>query len=410
MFQALYNSLSGLFSYSQALDVVSNNVANMNTPGFRGADSFFENVGDGLGTHITGKGIRTVSGSLSQTGTPTDLALTGNGYFILQDAGGNLYYTRAGQFRFNAQGLLTDSVTGYDVMAIDAAGNLSPINLTPYQTFPGVATTSVNMTGNIDPGTPANNNVQPPTQYTPSPTFTTPNVNFYDASGTQHALTVTISDTTTDPTGVESTFAVTVMFGSLKVGSGNLEFSGGSLNSSAPITASVTIGGKLQTIALNFSNPTDPNSSVTNNAPSSSQTSQTNPSNVTGTATDGSAPLGISTLSFDTNGVLQLQYSSTQNKTGPQIALASFNSDDALQMIGGRLVAGTSVNQHTFGHAGEGDFGTITGGSLELSNVDLTQEFANMIIIQRGYQASSKVMTVSNQMIEDLYNNAQGGG
>jgi len=129
---------------------------------------------------------------------------------------------------------------------------------------------------------------------------------------------------------------------------------------------------------------------------------------LSGIAADGRAPLAA-TYAFDVNGVLQFTYSETETKQGPQIALASFTSDDALQMIGGRLVAASSVQEHVFGHAGTGVFGTITGGSLEQSDVDLTQEFAQMIIIQRGYQASSKVMTVSNQMLEELYNGQSGG-
>jgi flagellar hook protein FlgE len=113
MFQALFNSLSGLFSFSRSLDTVSNNVSNMNTPGFRGSDTFFENVNGGRGTSIGGEGLRTGAGDIRQTGNATDMAIDGNGFFVLRDTSGNLHYTRAGQFRFNDQGLLTDSVTGY---------------------------------------------------------------------------------------------------------------------------------------------------------------------------------------------------------------------------------------------------------------------------------------------------------
>ncbi|HEY1140842.1 MAG TPA: flagellar basal body rod C-terminal domain-containing protein, partial [Lysobacter sp.] len=76
---------------------------------------------------------------------------------------------------------------------------------------------------------------------------------------------------------------------------------------------------------------------------------------------------------------------------------------------GGRLISGATVAEREVGRPGEGRFGRISGQSLEMSNVDLTREFADMIIIQRGYQASSRVMTVSNEMIEQLYNSTRGG-
>src|SRR6478736_110832 len=113
MFQALFNSLSGLFSFSRSLNTVSNNVANMNTPGFRGSDAFFSNINGGRGSRIAGEGLRTKAGDIRQTGNSTDLAVDGDGYFILRDTDGNFFYTRAGQFRFNDQGVLVDTVNGF---------------------------------------------------------------------------------------------------------------------------------------------------------------------------------------------------------------------------------------------------------------------------------------------------------
>ena len=124
---------------------------------------------------------------------------------------------------------------------------------------------------------------------------------------------------------------------------------------------------------------------------------------------DGHPLLGITNLSFDDQGVMQITYSSSEKRQGPRVALASFPNESQLELVGGRLIAGSSVQQRQIGRPGEGIFGKISGGSLELANVDLTQEFADMIIIQRGYQASSRVMTVSNQMIEELYNSTRGG-
>src|SRR5262245_17517215 len=138
MFQALFNSLSGLFSFSRALNTVSNNVANMNTPGFRGSDSFFSNINGGHGVRIEGEGLRTTPGDSRQTGNATDLAVDGQGYFVLRDPEGDLHFSRAGQFRFNEEGLLVDTVNGYEVMAIDSGNGLQSIDFDGYRSLPAV--------------------------------------------------------------------------------------------------------------------------------------------------------------------------------------------------------------------------------------------------------------------------------
>jgi flagellar hook protein FlgE len=385
MFQALFNSLSGLFSFSRSLDTVSNNVSNMNTPGFRGSDSFFENVNGGRGTRISGEGLRTTAGDIRQTGTPTDVAIDGNGFFVLRDDSGNLYYTRAGQFRFNDQGLLTDSVTGYQVMAADASGNLSSIDLDNYRTLPPQATSAIRMAGNIAPGTPS---------------ITLAAVQIYDAAGTVHTLTTTLTDNNAVTPG---SYLVTVKDETgATVGTGEVRFGtdGTPLTGFNTMALNLNYRGVAQVVNLNFGTP-----GAFDGATRLSGIA----SNIGGQVVDGHPLLGITTLSFDTNGKLQFVYSSSEKREGPQLALASFANESALELVGGRLIAGSSVQQRQIGRPGEGVFGRIAGGNLELANVDLTQEFADMIIIQRGYQASSRVMTVSNEMIEQLYNSTRGG-
>lgn len=386
MFQALYNSLSGLFSFSRSLNNVSNNVSNMNTPGFRGSDSFFENVNGGSGTRISSEGLRTKPGDIRQTGTPTDLANDGNGYFVLRDTNGNFYYTRAGQFRFDDQGFLVDTANGYQVMAIDSAGNLSPIDLDAYRTLPPKATTLVKMVGNIAPGTP---------------TSSVSSVKVYDASGNLHTLSVTLTDNNAAIPGsykavvTDETGATIGLPGDIRFATDGTPQAG---FNTMPITL-VSQGVSL-TLTLDFGTP-----GAFAGATRLSGTTSTLGARVE----DGHAVLGITNLSFDEKGILQLTYSSTEKRQGPQIALASFPSESSLHLSGGRLISGTGAQQPVLGRATEGVFGHIAGGSLEMANVDLTQEFADMIIIQRGYQASSRVMSVSNEMLEQLYNSTRGG-
>ncbi len=301
MFQALFNSLSGLFSYSKALDMVSNNVANMNTPGFRGSDTFFENVGSEFGTRVAGQGVRTTQGLLSNTGNSTDLAINGTGYFVLQDAGGNLYYTRAGQFQFNDKGILTDTANGYDVMSIDASGNLSTIDRTPYLTLPGQPTTTVNMIGTIVRGTVATSS----TPYLSAPDFTT-SVQVFDSAGTPHTLTVAFQDTSTvGPGDDSSTFEVTVSDGSNQFGQGSISFDSfgeASFGSNNIVVANLSYLGVPQTVKLKFgSGFNKENATITvGRIPDAN-----NASSVTGTAVDGRGPL-VGSFAFDVNGVLQV--------------------------------------------------------------------------------------------------------
>lgn len=385
MFQALFNSLSGLFSFSRSLDTVSNNVSNMNTPGFRGSDTFFENVNGGRGTSVSGEGLRTSSGDIRQTGTATDLAIDGSGFFILRDPSGNLHYTRAGQFRFDENGMLVDSVTGFEVMAIDTAGNLDAIDLDGYRSLPPEATTEVLLVGNLAPGTP---------------TQAINSVRIYDTNGNLHTLTVTLTDNTATIPG-NYLVSVTDETGAV-VGTGQLRFGldGTPLVNFNTMTLNLSYQGVAQSVTLSLGTP-GAFGGATRLAGSTT--------NIGARVTDGHPVLGITELSFDDNGVMQLVYSATERREGPQIGLAMFPNESALELSGGRLISGTSVQQRTLGRPGEGAFGRIAGGSLEMSNVDLTQEFADMIIIQRGYQASSRVMTVSNEMLEQLYNSTRGG-
>ena len=95
---------------------------------------------------------------------------------------------------------------------------------------------------------------------------------------------------------------------------------------------------------------------------------------------------------------------------GPQLALAYFGNQSGLQQLQGRLYSGNTTQQRQIGRANQGVFGQISGGSLELSNVNLTQELAEMIVIQSGFQASSQVLTVANSMLQQLYNSTRPGG
>lgn len=382
--QALYSSISGLFSFSNSLNTISNNISNMNTPGFRGSESFFENIMGEAGTRIAGTGENLSEGQIQQTGTATDAAIMGDGFYILKDSSGNTYYTRAGQFEFNATGQLVDSVNKYFVQGFDPSGNLGNIDITNYKTLPAQATTTVNLAGNIGPL---------------DPTDSVSSVTVYDAQGNSHVLSVSMANNTAVTPG---SWLVTITDSSgTTLGSGEVRFNtNGTLQAGFDtVTMAGTLGGDPQTIAFNF-------------GAANGQSGVTNfdgiPSDLSASVKDGHGVVGISSKSFDIDGTLQIVYSDGETKAGPQFALASFQDESSMQMIQGNLYSQPKGQTAQIGKANSANFGQIEGSSLEMSNVDLTQELADMIVIQRGYQASSRVMTVSSDMLQQLYDSTRG--
>lgn len=387
MFQALFNSLSGLFSFSRGLNTISNNVSNMNTPGFRGSDAFFENVRGGLGSRISGEGMRTEPGDIRQTGNATDMAVDGDGYFILRDPSGELHYTRAGQFRFNEKGVLVDTVSDYEVMGYDGDGNLAAIDLTPMRTLPPELTSKVNFKGTLTPS-----------MTTP---YTITTIDVFDSNGTARRLSAVF--TRTSANNMPAEFNVVIKDSTdATIATHTLKFDtlGTPTRETNEFTAQFAFGGATpQPVTFNFGTPGGFDGIYSFSGGSV---------NVTATVADGHGILGYNDVAFDEKGVLQLSYSSKEKRQGPRLALASLPNESSLKLDGGRMVSGPSVQDKELGRPGESRYGRIVGRSLELSNIDLTREFADMIIIQRGYQASSRVMTVSNEMIEQLYNSTRG--
>jgi flagellar hook protein FlgE len=383
--QALYSSISGLFSFSNSLNTISNNISNMNTPGFRESESFFENVMGEAGTRVAGTGQNLSEGKIQQTSTPTDAAIVGDGFYILKDSSGNTYYTRSGQFEFNASGQLVDSVNKYFVQGFDPGGALGNIDVTNYKTLPAQPTTVVNMAGNLLPT---------------DPTDSVSAITVYDAQGNAHVLGLSMANNTSVTPG---SWLVTITdSGGNTVGSGEIRFNtDGTLQSGFNTVAMTgTLGGHSQTITFDFG-AANGLGGVTGFAGVASDLSAS--------VKDGHGVIGISSESFDIDGTLQMVYSNGETKAGPQFALALFPDESSMQLAQGNLYSQPKGQAARIGKANAPGFGKIAGSSLEMSNVDLTQELAAMIVIQRGYQASSRVMTVSSDMLQQLYDSTRGG-
>jgi flagellar hook protein FlgE len=386
MQQAFFTGLSGLLTFSKTLDTISNNISNMNTAGFRGNDVFYRALsgnGHGIGPQIRGESMRLQAGETRQTGSSTDLAISGQGYFILKGEHGN-FFTRAGNFQFNEEGLLVDIATGYKVQAQNDAGVLTDISIDGKETLLPEATTNVLFKGNL------------------STNDTTHNLNdivVYNTEG--DAVKISVEFTNNSAVTANSWLV------EVKDEDGNVLLTGGEIRfdgSNAPVAGfnslSVTIpGDNSDVVNLSFGDP-----GAADGATSGSGAS----SNIGAEAEDGFGLSGLIGVSFDAKGQLKLLYSNGDTNEGQKIALAHFKNEQDLQQVDGAYFRATDANKPTVGHAGDSLFGEVIGSSLELSNVDLAKEFADMIIVQRGYQASSRAMNIANQLVEQLYDSTRG--
>lgn len=392
MLQAFFNGMSGLLAFSKGLDNVSKNVSNMNTPGYRGSDTFFRSVngqdGQGLGAGIAGTQVRSKAGETRQTGNDTNAAITGAGYFVLHDSAKEAFYTRAGQFQIDKDGYLVDSTSQYRVQGADASGNLEDISIKDRRTLPPTPTTKVELVGTLA------------RSGTTNATHEIKDVLVYDATGASQKLTLKFTPQSNSSTGWQ--VEVSNAEGTL-LQSGTVAF--GIDGSPEPgyntLTVPLMNNGISQAIELNFGTSGSFNLA--------SQVASGASHTLTAKVIDGSAVAGLSSYAFDEKGVMKLTYAGGEKRDGSQLALADFDDPTAL-IAGDKSLYRTPASMRPqYGRPSEGRFGSVQGGYLELSNVDLAQEFGDILIIQRGYQASSRVMTVSNEMIEQLYNGTRGG-
>ncbi|XVN20893.1 flagellar basal-body rod protein FlgF [Pseudomonas corrugata] len=376
MLQAFFNGMSGLFSFAKGLDNVSNNVSNMNTPGYRGSDTFYRAVngqdGQSFGSGIAGTEVRIKPGENRQTGNNTNVAINGAGYFVVRDEQGALSYTRAGQFQIDKDGYLVDTVSQRRVAGIDSAGNLRDINIQGQRTLPPKATTRIEMVGAL-----ARSGATDSTHQISS-------IQVFDASGGTHTLSVKFEPQATPV----NSWTVTVSDSSgaqLQTGTITFGADGSPVAGFNTLSVPLTSNGALQNIVLDFGTPGSFNlASQVASAPSHTLGAR---------VVDGSAIAGLNTFSFDETGILKFTYANGEKRDGSQLALADFADESALIAGANSLYHAPSSMKAQFGRAGEKQFGRIQGGYLELSNVDLAQEFGDILIIQRGYQASSRVMT-----------------
>jgi len=375
MFQSFYNGLSGMFTSSKALDVLSDNIANMQTPGFKAKDSFATNLsanGKGVGSSISDIREDFSQGEVSQTGNKTDLFIDGRALFVLKN-GDEFLYTRAGALAFNIDDVLVDKLSGFEVVGINENGSISNISLDGIKSIPYESTTNIVINGEL---TKNDDRVD------------VENITYIDLKGKNKKLNIVVH-LEEDIWKVE----VTGDKGN-KIGDGIIEFDlGGSLKpGKEKISVNTTDG---QSIEINFGQ----NGSrfgtrlLLAGASSSLQVKDV----------DGHQDIPFKDISIDEKGVVKLEYANGNKKDIASIGFVTVDNYELFEVKTGHLLT-SKKGIPDVKTIGDGVEAKIISGSLELSNVDLAQEFGDMMVIQRSYQASSRVMTISNQLIEQLYN------
>ncbi|MBX3186751.1 MAG: flagellar hook protein FlgE [Labilithrix sp.] len=420
--RAMYAGVSGLTAEAGALGVVGDNVANSNTIGFKQSRANFANVlGAAVGGNEPGAGVRMTrpqqlfaQGALLNTGQATDVALSGDGFLVVSGvvSGENgTFYTRAGQLGLRHDGVLVNA-DGLEVQGFAADGtgrfktSMGRIEL-PSAPIPPKPTSTMKITANLD------SSATPPTApWDPSNPSATSNLatsmTVYDSLGTGHAVDVYFRKTGagaweyhvlakgSDIEGGPPT-------GSVEIAGGSLTFdSAGALESVASGPAAVSFVGATAAQPLTFDFGT---STAAGGTGLDGLTQYGSASSVSSQSQDGYASGDLSGIKIGADGVVRGVYTNGQTIPAGQLAIAKFRANDGLGRAGQNLwIATRESGEAAIGLVGSGGRASLIAGALEQSNVDITQQFVELISHQRAFQASSKTITTADQMLQELMN------
>ena len=426
LFNALRTSVSGLNAQSNALSAISDNIANSGTVGYKDASAQFETLldnSDETDTYESG-GVRTDirygvtdQGTLTSTTSATDLAVSGNGFFQVGKGGDNSYLTRAGSFVPDSSGNLVNTagyaLLGYQLgadgtpsstltmvnvsdtglqAAPTTAGNLAANLPSTATAVPSTTTTNTDgTTTTTNPTSPANSN-SVNTQYTDKTSLTV-----YDDLGTAQNLDVYFTktgDNTWEATAYKQSDASSsggFPYSSGNVGSVNLSFdpTSGNLTAASQATLTVTLGGDSSTNAIPIS--------------LAGTTQLATDFGVTTASANGNTPSKLSSVKIGTDGTVTSVYSSGVQVNTYRIPLANVQSPDNLTSVSGDVYQQSSTSGIIIrSTAGTNGVGTINADNLEQSTVDLATELSNLVVVQRAYEANSKVLQAASDLLNTL--------
>ena len=408
--------LSGLTAAQEQLQSVSNNLANLNTDGFKDQKVSFSDLfsaasvtngsGDpiqtGSGVQISATGANFSEGNINATGTASNMAVSGNGFFVTRDASGFLRYTRAGDFTPNSAGQLTTPdgqlVMGYPAVAgvVNTSAALQPLQIGS-GTSAAVASTTFDVSADLDSNTAIGGTGAPST------------LAVYDSLGSPHTLSITYTKTGVNAwsyaISVPSADLSTGGTGSTQVATGNFSFnsSGQMVLAGTPPATSISIAIPAATTPpTTFADGAAPmtlNWNLTDAAGNTTISQTASASATIATNQNGYASGTLKSYTVLADGTIQGTFSSGKTLALGQVAVAEFANVQGLSHTGNTAFEETSASGGAvIGVAGTGGRGTVVGGSVEQSNVDIATEFAKLIVAQQAYSANAKTITTFNQV------------
>jgi len=407
MIASLYAGISGLSAQATAMTVIGDNIANVNTTAFKSNSSHFANIlsnslggesatsGVGRGVEFWGASAQWTQGSLENSANSTDLAINGKGFFMVEDLTGSRFYTRAGSFSFDKEGYLVNpdglKLQGYQLDRNGNIGSITDIYVPGERISPPSATTEFNFDINLSSTAVAGD------------TYTTAQT-VYDSLGNAVPMTLTFTRQAAARTwavtgSIPTTAGTGVTFGG--AASTNIVFdaTGAMTTPAADVTVSLALtNGATAPLNLSwdFYNAGVSHGDVTGFSSASGTTFQYQ---------DGYPAGSLRSIGVNEEGIVTATYSNGEMTPLFQVSLVDFPSYDGLTKMGRNLYA-ESINsgQALPGVVGNGRLGSIAPSSLEMSNVDLAQEFVKMITTQRAFQANSRVITSSDEILQELIN------
>ena len=391
MLRSLYAGISGLRAEQTMLDVTSNNIANVNTVGFKSSSVHFTDTLSqtlqsaglaqsfkagtnpsqiGLGVKVSDIATTLTQGSQQSTGSNLDTMISGDGYFVTK-VGSQAFYTRNGSFHFDANGRLSTAggglVQGWTAKDGVVSTGLTPTTITYSSTnvAPATVTKNAPITGNI------------PGESTTGTDFTR-DITVYGADGKAQTMNIAFA-----PSGTAGTWTYSAKVGSGAAVTGTLVRNATTSKMEPAAGSTTTVNG----VKLDFSGLTGFEGL-----------------NTTTIASQDGRPAGtLLSYTMGADGTLTGTYSNGDTVPLARIALASFTNPAGLEKAGdSTLTESINSGQPKLGTAGSDGYGSITAGALEASNVDLSQEFTNLIVAQRGFQANARIITTSDEILQEL--------
>ncbi|MCH4888726.1 flagellar hook protein FlgE [Acidaminobacter sp. JC074] len=459
MMRSMYSGVSGLQVHQVKMDIIGNNIANVNTVGFKGSKVTFQEVFSqtikgagapqegrggtnpqqvGLGVGLSAINVQHTKGSTQITSNPTDIMIDGNGFFVVSsdDEGTNKFYTRAGNFSLDKLGYLVNP-SGLKVLDSD----FKPIRINKSDTIEATATSEIELTSNINFNYDSDDVQDDYSIYT-----TTTDV--YDSVGNKTTLSIQFGQKFSTAPGTAA--ADTRTYRQVKInapgasggGYGGLSEPGndtaydattnpGGLQDNMKYAEFDKDGNFVRLIELDVADinvttgivtpPAAPTTGVANliiqqagveeiniaidNDTFKNVTHYSQTTDMKATPVNGNSAGALDSFAISSAGEIFGTYTNGERATLSTVGLADFDNAPGLMKIGGNLFTDTpNSGSPKFGVPGTGSFGQLAPGALEMSNVDLSQEFTDMITTQRGFQANSRVITTTDEMLQELVN------